>query len=162
MNSSRPLLTIGIVLVLLVILVLLVVRASKKNKSATLPSDTAAIEMIDAGLADVQQVHVELLESFPLQARAVVNGMISACDASLSEPMVSYSDLDKSFTIILGTEQPVGTDNQADCEAHMFTELIPLEITGFAAGEYGVAVNGVISSFVLDIDNEVGFELDKG
>jgi inhibitor of cysteine peptidase len=162
-SSRRPFIILIILAILLAFLIFLVVRSTKGNRVAIDPltsDQVGTAHLVDAGPAFVDMVSVELLESFPLQARAIVNGSLPDGCSFLGQPVISYSDLDKTFIIDL----PMQKEADAMCTQALrpYSEIIPVGIDGFTAGEYTVVVNGVEANFALEIDNEVGFELDKG
>lgn len=114
----------------------------------------------DPERAPVTMVNIELLESFPVQARVVVTGIMPTACAQSTVDTIDYDETKRMFSIILGLESP----QAASCpkEPTAYSEFIPLDITGLPAGRYTVSVNGVSASFTLDTANEISYELDKG
>ncbi len=101
------------------------------------------------GQAQVEQVEVRLMESFPLQAAAVVRGALP--DACTTISGVEVTRRDNLFAITLSTERPA----DAVCAQVLtaFEKNVPLDILGLPAGTYTVEANGVQTTFTLDVDN---------
>lgn len=103
----------------------------------------------------VNLVEVLLLESFPLQAQAVVQGELA--DGCVSLMGLESTRIDNTFTILVNTERE---QDVACTEALVpFEETVALDILGLEAGTYTVVAGEQSTSFVLDIDN-IGLELE--
>ena len=98
------------------------------------------------GVATVQSVEIQILESVPLQVRAMIRGQLpdSGCTTISSASQVRE---DNVFRVTLTTT----TDPLAICAQTLmpFEYLIPLEINHLPFGKYIVNVNGIEQSFEL-------------
>ena len=111
---------------------------------------TEEIKYVYGNSATVESISVLLLESFPLQARAVITGFVPDGCTELEEISVEYQD--GTFLLTLTTKKPEG--NIACTEAIVpFEESVPLEIEGFKAGTYQVIAQDQSTEFTLQIDN---------
>ena len=99
--------------------------------------------------APVDSVELLLMESFPMQMRALVRGDLpDGCTE------ISHSGQTTEGNVIridLFTRRPAG----AICTQALvrYEENILVDILGLPAGDYVVSVNGVEASFSLDVDN---------
>ena len=124
------------------------------------PEDSDAIEPDDGvepvgvveGLAVVEEVEIFMLESFPVQIKAVARGYLNDGCTSLGEIKQNLSGNIFSITI-----NKVRSGDLLCTQAIVpFSEIISLENTvGLAAGDYVVSVNDVEAEFSLDVDNEI-------
>lgn len=100
--------------------------------------------------AYVESLEIMLLESFPLQARAVVIGYLPDGCTELSEITVERQDQD--FVLTVSTRRPSG--DIACTEALVpFEETVELDIEGLEAGTYIVIAQDQEATFALDVDN---------
>jgi inhibitor of cysteine peptidase len=99
--------------------------------------------------ARVSAVSVQILESFPVQARAVVSGDLP--DGCTAIDSVEQTRVGNEFRVRIGTVRPA----DASCTQALvpFEEVISLAVRGLPAGEYRVVANGVATSFRLEVDN---------
>jgi inhibitor of cysteine peptidase len=98
----------------------------------------------------VESLQILLLESFPLQAQAIVSGTLPDGCTVLDE--ISVEQQDQTFILTLTTRQTVG--DIACTEALVpFEETVPLDIYGLEAGTYQVIAQDKQSEFMLDVDN---------
>lgn len=106
------------------------------------------------GVAVVESVEVLLLESFPVQVRALVRGYLPDGCTTLGDWSVSREG--DTFKVTLLTTRP----RDAMCTEALvpFETSIPLEALGLPAGTYGVEVNGAPAHFTLAVDNVLGGE----
>ena len=97
----------------------------------------------------VDTVEIQIMESFPLQAQAVIGGNFSDGCTTLEE--VRTERTDDTFTLNLFTSRPP----DVDCTEALvpFTETVPLDIEGLAAGTYTVEAGQQAATFTLDVDN---------
>lgn len=121
------------------------------------PEATGEVEY-EYGTADVDEVEVMLLESFPVQVRAIARGNLPNGCAEIDEQHVTRSG--DTFDVELTTR----TLTNAMCTEALvaFEEAIPLEAEGLPAGTYTVDVNGVTATFTLDVDNTLTSEDSAG
>jgi inhibitor of cysteine peptidase len=99
--------------------------------------------------ARVTDVSVQILESFPVQARAVVRGELP--DGCTVIESIAQSREGNEFRLRIMTSRP--SDLSCTQGVVPFEEVIPLDVLGLSAGEYRVLANGVLAIFRLDVDN---------
>ncbi|GAB4520667.1 MAG: hypothetical protein Fur0018_00390 [Anaerolineales bacterium] len=106
------------------------------------------------GQVFVDQVEIVLMESFPLQAAAIVRGSLSDACTTLSG--VDVQRQGNVFRVNLHTERPA----DAVCAQVLtpFEENVSLDVAGLSAGTYTVDVNGVQRAFTLSVDNTLPAE----
>lgn len=104
---------------------------------------------VSGGRAYVDSVEIQLLESFPLQAQAILNGNLSDGCTTIDEIRQERTDNTIALTVV--TARP----EDAMCTQALvpFTETVSLDIHGLSAGTYTVNVNGQTASFSLASDN---------
>ena len=108
----------------------------------SIPTDNAVIESVEFAM----------LESFPVQANAIIKGVLPNNCTLISE--VNQAKNGDEFTIVLVTTQESG----AMCvdQPEPFEKIVPLDILGLTAGTYTVTVSGdntVSNTFALTVDN---------
>ena len=105
------------------------------------------------GEAAVDEVSLQIMESFPVQVAAVAKGNLKDSCTAIDEIRQSYDADTKTFTIEITTVR----DADAVCAQVLapFEERIELDVRGLPAGTYTVDVNGVRETFTLDVDNEI-------
>ncbi len=127
------------------------------TSETAVPQETAAAPAgsVVVGTPFIEQVDVLLMESFPLQAAAVVRGNLP--DACTTISGVDVVRKDNLFEVTLSTERPA----DAVCAQVLtpFEENVPLDIVGLPAGTYTVNVNGVQTTFTLAMDNAMPTEI---
>jgi inhibitor of cysteine peptidase len=102
-------------------------------------------------LASVESVELQILESFPVQVRALVRGHLADGCTEIDQ-IEQRRDLEaKTFEITISTSR----DPTLVCTMALvpFEETIPLDVRDLPAGIYTVDVNGVQASFELQTDN---------
>jgi inhibitor of cysteine peptidase len=99
--------------------------------------------------ARVTGVSVQILESFPVRARAVVQGELP--DGCTTIDSIEQSREGNEFRLRILTTRPA--DAFCTQVLVLFEETIPLEVRGLTAGEYLVVANGVAATFRLEVDN---------
>ena len=101
------------------------------------------------GIAPVDSVDLLILESFPVQVRALVKGNLP--DGCTTIDHITQQRQGNTFTVAITTKRPAG---KMCTEALVpFEESIALDVAGLPAGAYTVAVNAVTAAFTLDVDN---------
>ena len=100
--------------------------------------------------AVVDSVQVVLMESFPLQAQAVVSGTLPDGCTELYE--ISVEQQGQEFILTLTTRRPTG-DIACTQALVPFEEKIALDIGGLDAGTYTVIAQDQQATFTLDVDN---------
>ncbi|MBW7884074.1 MAG: SH3 domain-containing protein [Caldilineaceae bacterium] len=102
----------------------------------------------DTGAAVVESLQVQILESFPVQVRAVVRGQLpDACTVINA----AYSVREGStFRIRMTTTR---TGEFCAQVLTPFEEVVSLDVVGLPAGIYDVRVNNLRETFTLAVDN---------
>ncbi len=97
----------------------------------------------------VDNIEILLMESWPLQASAIVTGNLA--DGCVSLNGFDVNRVDTTFTLTPLTER----DADALCIQALvpFEESAPLDIFGLDAGMYTVTSGNVSANFTLDMDN---------
>lgn len=123
--------------------------------SACQPAGPVGDDFIYGQEAVVESVQVLLMESFPLQARAVVSGYLS--DGCLELVEIDVERQGMEFVLTLITRRPAGdvmcTEALVD-----FEEAVALDIEGLEAGTYTVIAQDQQAKFTLDVDNVLQME----
>ena len=118
------------------------------NTPTTDLTPTATGEMV-VGQATVESVEILILESFPVQVRAVVKGYNPDPCTKINE--ITQKRDGNTFVVTITTQRDRG---QACIQViSPFEESISLDVAGLNAGTYTVTVNGVSEQFTLDVDN---------
>jgi hypothetical protein len=112
-----------------------------------------ATDGVIRGEATVEEVDLQIMESFPVQVAAVARGYLSDGCTMIDEVRTSFDAESKTFTVTITTVR----DADAVCTQALapFEERIELDVRGLPAGTYTVDVNGVRETFTLDVDNEL-------
>lgn len=100
------------------------------------------------GLAEVTEIDILILESFPVQVQVVARGNLPNPCTGIDQIIQSRDG--NNFKITIKTKY-----NQEICIPliNPFEETIALDVYGLPAGTYTVNVNGIEDSFTLDVDN---------
>lgn len=101
------------------------------------------------GTANVENIQIMTLESFPVQIQVIANGYLPDGCTEIDE--IKNEREGNVFNINISTKRP--KDAICTQAIESFTETIPLEVRGLKAGNYTVNVNGVTGSFELAVDN---------
>ena len=133
------------------------VTGELRSSNGTAPSTTfwaSNIKKMDAGdaavsLANVNDIKILLLESFPVQIHAVARG--EHPDSCTKVDKVVTRREGDTFFVTITTSRPA----DAMCAQVMtpFEEIVALDVVGLKAGVYTVDVNGVRDTFELQMDN---------
>lgn len=99
--------------------------------------------------AYVGTLDVLLMESFPLQASAHVQGNLP--DGCTTITAATAERVDNQFTITLTTNRPA--DMMCTMALVPFEQNVPLDILGLPAGTYTVVAGEATAEFTLDMDN---------
>ena len=134
-----------------------VVTGELRSSTGTAPSTTFWASNIEkmvaedavASLANVNDIKILLLESFPVQVHAVARG--EHPDSCTKVDKVTTSREGDTFFVTITTSRPA----DAMCAQVMtpFEEVVALDVVGLKAGVYTVDVNGVRDTFELQMDN---------
>lgn len=116
---------------------------------ATEPGSTPVVTYPPTDQAHVDGVDVLIMESFPVQVRLIIHGNLPDACSEISE--VNQARIGNTFTIDL----VVTRDPLAKCAQVLtpFEESVALDVAGLPAGTYTVEVEGVKTTFTLDVDN---------
>jgi len=114
------------------------------------PTPAGEVEYVEKE-ARVETVDVVILESFPVQARAIVRGNHS--DGCTEIARFEESREGNTYRIRLYSRRPV--DRECTEALVPYEESIGLDVRDMPAGEYLVDVNGISASFTLEIDNSL-------
>lgn len=99
----------------------------------------------------VNDVELMILESFPVQVRALIQGDLPDGCTSI-RGIETERDVDaRRFTVRIETTR----DDEAICTQALvpFEESVELDVRGLPAGTYTVDVHGETATFTLDVDN---------
>ncbi len=100
--------------------------------------------------AMIESVDVLIMESFPLQARAVITGYFP--DGCTELAAINVDRQENEFILTVQTRRPSG--DIACTEALVsFEESLDLDILGLEAGTYTVIAQDQQANFTLDVDN---------
>lgn len=128
--------------------------------AACQPADPNGTPPVENGYAYGQEAVVEslevlLMESFPLQANAVVSGYFPDGCVELVEISVERHDME--FILTLTTRRQTGDVMCTEALVY-FEESVSLEIAGLEAGTYTVIAQEQQAQFTLDMDNVLQME----
>ena len=106
-----------------------------------------------SGEALVEEVNLQIMESFPVQVAAVVTGNLRDGCTEIDQIQQSFDEETKTFIVEITTLR----DADAVCTQALvpFEERMDLVVRGLPVGTYAVDVNGVQETFTLDVDNEL-------
>ncbi|MFW6096664.1 MAG: hypothetical protein ACOC9Z_01240 [Chloroflexota bacterium] len=107
--------------------------------------------------AVITGVDIAIMESFPLQASAQIDGELGDGCTELA-PIETEREGD-TFYITMQTMRPA--DAVCTMELRFFSESVRLDIEGLEAGTYTVDVNGVTETFTLEQDNVLDLETEE-
>ena len=108
------------------------------------------IKYVYGNSATVESLAVVFLESFPLQAQAIVTGYLPDGCTEIDAVNVEFNE--DTFLITITTKKPGG--DIACTEALVpFEESVILDIYDFEAGTYKVIAQNQSTEFTLDMDN---------
>jgi len=134
-----------------------VVTGELRSSTGTAPSTTfwasnikkMVAEDAAVSLANVNDIEILLLESFPVQIHAVARG--EHPDSCTKVDKVVTRREGDTFFVTITTARPA----DAMCAQVMtpFEEVVALDVVGLKAGVYTVDVNGVRDTFELQTDN---------
>jgi inhibitor of cysteine peptidase len=99
----------------------------------------------------VNDVELMIMESFPVQVRAVIQGDLADGCTSIQDIETQRDVEDRRFTVRIETTR----DDDAICTQALvpFEESIDLDVKGLPAGTYTVDVHGETATFTLEVDN---------
>lgn len=134
-----------------------VVTGELRSSNGTAPSTTfwasniekMVAEDVAVSLANVNDIEILLLESFPVRIHAVARG--EHPDSCTKVDKVETRREGDTFFVTITTSRPA----DAMCAQVMtpYEEVVALDVVGLKAGVYTVDVNGVRDTFELQTDN---------
>lgn len=127
-----------------VLFILLAVALVTGCERGTPPPDEDIVDR-----ATVEEIEVQILESFPVQVQVVARGYLADGCTEIDE--IIQEKQDNTFSVTITTIRPA--DAQCTQAIVPFEEVIPLDVLGLQAGTYTVTVNGVSGTFELAEDN---------
>ncbi|MDM8566632.1 vWA domain-containing protein [Candidatus Halobeggiatoa sp. HSG11] len=98
--------------------------------------------------AKVENIQVQIMESFPVQVQVVAQGYLSDGCEKIKQSTSSRDE--NMFTVKITTHSVGEFCTEAE---EPFTENVTLDVKGLKAGTYTVDVNGIKDKFKLDMDN---------
>jgi hypothetical protein len=148
-NKPRILLTIDFMLIAAIVLGACSGIPVFGGQPDTVATPTSGSDSFVRSLANVEDLEIRMLESFPVQVEVVVRGSLP--DSCTTIEGIVKNREGNTFTIGLGTVRP----SEAVCvqTARPYEEVIALEVEGLPAGGYTVIVNGVSEAFDLEVNN---------
>lgn len=101
--------------------------------------------------AIVEDVEIMILESFPVQARAVASGYLPDGCTKIDEANTTIERNGNVFNVSIRTIRP----RDAICTEAIvpFEQTVNLDVYGLDKGTYTVNVNGIEKTFELQTDN---------
>ncbi len=107
-------------------------------------------DMVFTSDAVVQEISVLIMESDPVQVRALLRGYLPDGCTSIYEVQTDRED--DTFTVRIVTQRP---DGEVACTMAIvpFDEEVDLDVAGLPAGEYTVRADEIRETFILDTDN---------
>lgn len=105
------------------------------------------------GRAQVDEITIQILESFPVQVEAVIKGNLPDSCTDIDQVEQRFDSEEDTFWIEIKT---VRTGEACAQVLTPFEETVPLEVYGLPAGTYTVDVSGMRETFTLDADNAPG------
>lgn len=101
------------------------------------------------GNATIDDIDIEILESFPVQVNVIAKGNLPDSCSRIGMQIVGKGE--NTFFVELKTSRPA--DVACAQVITPFEEVISLDVIGLKAGNYTVNASGVIDTFELQIDN---------
>jgi hypothetical protein len=147
-NASRSI-AASLLLVALLSALLALTGCAPPNETPTAADLPPGATDKITGVATVEEVEINLLESFPVQVQVLARGVLPDSCTTVGETNIKRTD--NTFQVTVTTIRPA----VAECEdiELSFEQTIPLDAKGLPAGIYDVDVNGVKANFELSVDN---------
>jgi hypothetical protein len=159
MNMTRPnnsRIQSGLLFALVSILVLLSACNRGAEPDITVDPSPTIAPTVDTGptqpvrgQAQVDEVEILIMESFPVQVSVIARGELPDSCTRIDE-IISQRTEDTFRVAITTFRQPDTVCTQVIVP---FDQTIALDVVGLPAGTYNVTVNGVPATFTLDVDN---------
>lgn len=116
-----------------------------------LPACGVPTQADQPGRAQVEEVAIQILESFPVQVEVVIGGNFRDSCTEVDKVDQQFVPEKNIFWIEIRTVRT--TDDACAQVLTPFEETVPLEVYGLPAGTYTVDVSGTRETFSLDVDN---------
>jgi hypothetical protein len=113
------------------------------------PTPTEPPLTVIEGEAQIDSIDILILESFPVQVNALLNGSLADSCTSLAETEITMEG--NTFTIVIGTTRP--SDAVCAQVIETFEQSVSLDVLGLSAGDYTVHAGSATATFNLAIDN---------
>ncbi|OQW95101.1 MAG: hypothetical protein BWK79_03590 [Beggiatoa sp. IS2] len=127
--------------------------ACSSDSKPTVVLDTRPLAVkVSNGLV-IEQVDVQVSDSFPIQVEVLVSGKL-ADDCKMPAHEIEES-AGRVFTVNLIASTTTPTVANCRPENTAFTQRIPLAVDGLSAGVYTVNVDSIVKNFELAVDNVV-------
>ncbi|MGC9346661.1 MAG: hypothetical protein ACP5JG_00870 [Anaerolineae bacterium] len=106
---------------------------------------------VSGGRAYVDDLQLLIMESFPVQVRAVITGQLSDGCTEVQETRVEYDAASQTFRLHIETYR----DPEKMCTQALvpFEESVSLDVEGLSAGTYTVEIQDETATFELAVDN---------
>jgi putative hemolysin len=119
--------------------------------SGLLAACGASTQADEPGRAQVDEVAIQILESFPVQVEVLIRGSLPDSCTEIDLIDQRFDADDNAFWIEIKT---VRTTDKACAQVLVpFEETVALDVYGLPAGTYTVDVNGARETFSLAVDN---------
>ena len=103
------------------------------------------------GRAQVDEVRIQILESFPVQVEVLISGNLPDGCTEIDQVEQRFEPEENTFWVEITTLRT--TDDACAQVLVPFEETVSLDVYGLPAGTYTVDVNGTQETFTLDVDN---------
>ncbi|MFW6115978.1 MAG: hypothetical protein ACOC7Y_02830 [Chloroflexota bacterium] len=112
---------------------------------------TPQLPSVTRETADVEEISIRIMESFPVQVAVVARGHHRDGCTEIDEIRQSFDAATDTFFVEITTTRP--TEALCTMALEPFEERVSLDVEGLPAGTYTVDVNGVVDTFTIDVDN---------
>jgi inhibitor of cysteine peptidase len=117
-------------------------------------SDTFELAQDDIQFkAPIEQVDLQVLESFPVQVNVKVKGWFTNGCQQIDQ--IKVTPTDNTFMVTMTTTPPPPLEIACTMALAPFEKTIALDVQGLKQGVYTVDVNGIRKQFELAVDNVV-------
>lgn len=117
-------------------------------------SDTFELAQDDIQFkAPIEQVDLQVLESFPVQVNVKVKGWFTNGCQQIDQ--IKVTPTDNTFMVTMTTTPPPPPEIACTMALAPFEKTIALDVQGLKQGVYTVDVNGIRKQFELAVDNVV-------
>ncbi|WP_406656992.1 hypothetical protein V7O62_00170 [Methanolobus sp. ZRKC2] len=146
-------------IMVLVTIVLVVIATFSLGCAEDLSDDGAGLNNTEGNSSNeyiyddavVEEVEILILESFPVQIKAVATGYLPDGCTEIDEANTTIERKGNTFDINLRTIRP--KDAMCTEAIEPFEQTIDLDVYGLEKGVYTVNINGIEETFELTTDN---------